>query len=116
MTLKDLQLKLQKHSVQQNSIVEHKPDTANINVDIAKNIVDKLYGHVIKSVSSDRSRVKLNMFEKAAISSGLNRMAPGTKGYLEGMRVEDIKSLLADILICYPESMLQEELDRRAKR
>lgn len=83
---------------------------------MAKDIVDKLYGHVIKSINSDRSRVKLNMFEKAAISSGLNRMVPGTKEYLDGMRHEDIKLLLNDMLGCYTTEMLQEELNKRIKK
>lgn len=115
MTLKDLQLRLQK-PFQSDNVVKQKLDISNINVGIAKNIVDKLYGHVIKSINSDRSSVRLNLFEKAAISSGLNRISPGTKEYLEGMRSEDIKSLLIDILSCYHEDMLQEELNRRTKR
>ena len=116
MALKDLQLKLWKQSPQQDNTVKHRSEAANADARIAKNLVDKLYGHVIKSIGSDRSSVKLNLFEKAAISSGLNRMAPGTKEYIDGMRPEDVKLLLDDMLGCYTTKMLEEELNRRTKR
>lgn len=116
MGLKDLQLKLQRKPSQYDNVVKQRSERANIEAGIAKSIVDKLYGHVIKSVNSDRSSVKLNMFEKAAISSGLNRISPGTKEYVDGMRHEDIKLLLDDILGCYTLEMLEEGLNKRAKR
>jgi len=80
---------------------------------IAKNIVDRLYEHVSKCIVEDRSQVKMNMFEKAAISSGLKRMLPGTKEYLEGMNIKDINLLLADILSCYSDDMIYTESKRR---
>lgn len=80
---------------------------------IAKNVVDKLYEHVSKCIIEDRSQVKMNMFEKAAISSGLKRMLPGTKEYLEGMNIKDINLLLGDILTCYSDDMIQAELKKR---
>lgn len=85
----------------------------NPNIDIAVNIVDKLYGHIKRCIKEDRSRVKINMFEKGAISSGLNAVLPGTKTYISGMGSGDIKLLLGDILMCYTDDMLEEELKKR---
>ena len=117
MAFKDLLRKLEEKSGMKVQIqTENKKVSSDSHISsIAKNIVDRLYSHVVKSVNSDRSSVKLNMFERAAISSGLNRMAPGTKEYIDGMRSDDVKLLLDDILGCYTTGMLQEELDKRRK-
>lgn len=71
----------------------------NVSIDaqIAGNILEILYWHVNRSLKADRSSVKLNMFEKGIISSGLNSVMPGTRDYLMGMMSGDIKMLLDDI-------------------
>lgn len=74
---------------------------------IACNILDRLYWHVGESLRMDRSSVKLNLFEKGIVSSGLSRVMPGTKEYIEGMYSEDIKILLDDI---------EKELAKRKKK
>ena len=113
MALKDLQLKLWKQSAKQDSAVKRKSNVADTDTRIAKNIIDKLYGHVNRCIHEDKSDVKLNLFEKAAISSGMNRMLPSTKTYIEGMMHEDIKLLLGDMLGCYTAEMLEEELNKK---
>jgi len=124
MTLKDLKISLDK-AKPSGAITQSSPGAnpshtnigrATINgkyTQIAKNIVDKLYEHVSKCIVEDRSQVKMNMFEKAAISSGLKRMLPGTKEYLEGMNTKDINLLLGDILSCYTDDMIYTESKRR---
>jgi len=64
---------------------------------IACDVLERLYWHVNRSLKADRSSVKLNMFEKGIISSGLNSVMPGTKEYIEGMHDSDIELLLDDI-------------------
>lgn len=84
----------------------------NVNIDaqIACNILERLYWHVNRSLKTDRSSVKLNMFEKGIINSGLERIMPGTKDYLIGMNSSDIKLLLDDI-----EKELAKRKDTRKK-
>ena len=90
-------------------------DSINPNINIATTIVDKLYGHIKRCIKEERSTVRLNMFEKGAISSGLNAVLPGTKAYIEGMGSGDIKLLLGDILGCYTDDMIENELKKRRK-
>lgn len=68
-----------------------------LDADIACNLVDILFRHVLASVQTDRSSVKLNMFQRGMIGGVLGKTRYGTKEYLAGMRNEDIKLLLDDI-------------------
>lgn len=73
---------------------------------ITCNILEKLYWHVNRCLQADRSEIKLNWFEKGAVSGGLERVMPGTKEYIERMYDSDIKLLLDDI---------EKELAKRKK-
>lgn len=78
-----------KMAIRSNTI---SPDTQ-----ITYNILERLYYHINLSLKNDRSTVKLNMFEKGIVRSGLETVMPGTKKYIEGMYSEDIKLLVDDI-------------------
>lgn len=94
---KDLRSVLLKENKDLKNIIEMK--NASIDVQIACNILEMLCWHVGESLRKDRSTVKLNMFEKGIISSGLNSVMPGTKKYIAGMSAESISLLLDDIEI-----------------
>lgn len=64
---------------------------------VAVNIVDILFGHILRCLQQDRSQVKLDGLTKGIIKSSLPATATGTKKYVVGMFPEDIKSLLNDI-------------------
>jgi len=70
---------------------------ASSDISVACKVVDKLYSHVSRCINGDLSDVKMNLFEKSAISGGLQRMLPGTKKYITGMSKKDVKLLLDDI-------------------
>lgn len=70
---------------------------SNIDAEIARNLVDILYRHVLASIQMDRSSVKLNALTRGMIGGVLGRTKDGTKEYVIGMRVEDISALLNDV-------------------
>lgn len=86
---------------QAQNVYDHNPDA-----DIACNIVDILFNQTNDSLKRDRSSIKLNMFEKGVVSSGLKRVLPGTKEFILGMYSAELNVLLDDI---------EKELIRRNK-
>lgn len=79
---------------------------SSIDAEIACNLVDILFRHVLASIQTDRSSVKLNAFTKGMIGGVLGRTRDGTKEYVSGMNDSDIKLLLSDI---------EKELTKRKK-
>ncbi len=116
--LKDLRSVLSLKDNKDNKDKVHVQQIKNVSVDakIACNILERLYWHVGESLRRDRSSVKLNLFEKSIVGSGLNRVMPGTKEYIEGMYLEDIKLLLDDILGRFSDEMIEKELNKRRKK
>ncbi len=116
--LKDLRsvltLKDKKVSADAKGIIDVKHRAMQADeVSIACDILEKLYWHVGESLRRDRSSIKLNLFEKGLVGSGLNRVMPGTKEYIQGMSLEDIKLLLDDILGRFSDEMIEKELNKR---
>lgn len=77
--------------------IKSKVQKSNIDAEIACDLVDILFKHVLASVQMDRSSVKLNAFTRGMIGGVLGKTRDGTKEYVVGMRNEDIKALLNDI-------------------
>ncbi len=77
-----------------------------LDAEVACNIIDLLFNQTNDSLQRDRSTVKLNLFERGVVSSGLNRVMPGTKKFLAGMYPNELNALLDDI---------EKELARRSK-
>ncbi len=75
----------------------NRSNAISLDTQITYNILEILYWHINQSLQKDRSTVKLNMFEKGIVRSGLETVMPGTKKYIVGMYSEDIKLLLDDI-------------------
>jgi len=74
---------------------------------IATNIVRKLFKHINSCLQSDRSKVKLNMFEKGMIKGMLNdKSLNGINNYILNMNTYDVKILIDD---------LESEIDKRKK-
>lgn len=65
---------------------------------IATNIVRKLFFHINSCLTSDRSKIKLNMLEKGMIKGMLGeKTLNGINGYIVNMNPNDIKNLIDDI-------------------
>ena len=65
---------------------------------IATKIVDLLFKHINMCIKLDRSKVKLNPFEKGIISGMLSdKTAKGINNYILNMYPSDIKILMNDI-------------------
>lgn len=79
---------------------------SSIDAEIACNLVDTLFRHVLASVQTDRSSVKLNALTRGMIGGVLGKTRDGTKEYVIGMRNEDIRLLLDEF---------EKELVRRRK-
>jgi len=69
----------------------------SIDTEIAINLIDILFKHVLSSIQYDRSSVKLNAFQRGMIGGVLQNTSNGTKSYIRGMRRDDISILLNDI-------------------
>lgn len=63
----------------------------------ACDVLEWFISQVNESLYRERGEVKLNMFEKGAVGSGLNMVIPGTIKYLKGMRPEELNVLLDGI-------------------
>jgi len=90
--IRDLKLPSIKSNVQKSNIQK-----SNIEAEIACDLVDILFRHVLASVQMDRSSVKLNAFTRGMIGGVLGKTRDGTKEYVMGMRNDDIKLLLNDV-------------------
>lgn len=74
---------------------------------IACGIVRVIFENVASCVQGDRSKVKLNMFEKGVIGGMINeKVMLGINKYVENMSDNDIRALLNDI---------EKELSKRRK-
>lgn len=91
------------------------PDTdskrvVNVNtkdVVIAGAIVDTIFREVNSCVQGDRSKIKLNMFEKGVIGGMLNsKVQNGIKNFILNMNDNDVKIMLDGI---------QRELNKRKR-
>ena len=69
----------------------------SIDTEIAINLIDILFKHVLSSIQYDRSSVKLNAFQRGMIGGVVGKTRDGTTDYVIGMRSDDIKLLLDDI-------------------
>ncbi len=98
LSLKDLKIPVMKKRVK--SVIQKGSNDSQV----AINLVDILFRHVMASVQMDRSSVKLNALTRGMIGRVLGQTRDGTKEYIFGMRDEDIKVLLNDI---------EKELNRR---
>jgi len=86
--------------------VEHNPDIEDKDRNVVCNLVDILFRHVLMSIRTDRSSVKLDRFTRGMIGGVLEKTKDGTKEYVVGMRNDDIKLLMDDI---------EKELTKRNK-
>lgn len=65
---------------------------------IACNIVRKIFTHINLCVQGDRSKVKLNMFEKGVIKGMISeKTLKGINGYVMNMYEPEVKRLMDDI-------------------
>ena len=107
MTLKDLQLKLQKQSFQQDSVTKQRLEIANINADVACSVVDHIFRDIDLCLREDKSKIKLTLFTKSFIRGLLtDSVKTGINDFIRNMNDKQIKSLLDDI---------QMELNKRIK-
>lgn len=93
------------------SSILKKKDSGNISEPCADaytacDVLEWFISQINESLYRERSEVKLNMFEKGAVGSGLNMVIPGTIKYLKGMRPEELNVLLDGI---------EERLIKRSK-
>jgi len=79
----------------------------NNDADVAGAIIDTIFREVNGCVQGDRSKVKLNMFEKGVIGGMLNsKVSNGIKNFVSNMNDNDVKILLDGI---------QKELAKRKR-
>lgn len=65
---------------------------------IASEIVRKIFKHINLGIQNDRSRRRLNMFEKGIIRGMLSdNTMNGINDYVKNMYPEDIKALIDDL-------------------
>lgn len=79
---------------------------SNIDTEIVCDLVDILFRHVLASIQTNRSSMKLDAFTRGMIGGVLGKTRDGTKEYVMGMHDSDIKLLLNDVEI---------ELNKRRK-
>lgn len=103
--LKDLQLTINRLKEQEVLQAAQMRAKQEIDTDIACNIIEILFKHVIICLKEDKSKVKLNKLEKSFIQSIINeRTVNGIKEFIRNMENREINTSLTDI---------QKELLRR---
>lgn len=81
---------------------------------IATNIVKEVFYNINLCIQEDRSKVRLNMFEKGAIKGLIGKKTlDGINNYVLNMYPDDIKNLMNGILKSIPKDILESELKKR---
>lgn len=119
MTLRDLQLKLQKSTgtsqgnvvkqvaIGNSQLAQTRLEITAINADVACNVVDHLFRYVNICLQEDKSKVKLSLFAKSFIKGILtDSVRTGINDFIRNMNDKEIRSLLDDI---------EKELNKRVR-
>lgn len=114
MALDSLQSSLAKRSIpdtvtrqQIDTVSRQRIDIAELDAQIACNVVNHMFTYINQCIQNDKSRIKLNMLTKSFIRGLLNdRVREGMNDFIRNMYEDEIRNLLNDI---------QKELNKRRK-